>query len=181
MQKRQSLRSPKLSFGEIAKIQLVLMLWVKNLPELGYTIEKNELILALHKKLTSSNLTLRHNIEVESLDTGTSQISVQLSDGRFLKSDLLVGADSRNSRIRELAKIASDTHDFQQIALVFRIRAQRVSGIAYQWFRQKGEVLALLPLPDNHFGVVWSYFKKAGRKFIKRWRKVCEFGIALDC
>ena len=139
----------------------------ENLPELGYTIEKNELILALHKKLTNSNLTLRHNIQVESLDTGTSQISIQLSDGEILKSDLLVGADSINSRIRELAKIASDTHDFQQIALVFRIRAQRVSGIAYQWFRQKGEVLALLPLPDNHFGVVWSISKKQGENLLR--------------
>ncbi|MAW33416.1 MAG: hypothetical protein CMK56_03285 [Proteobacteria bacterium] len=149
----------------------------ENLSALGYTIEKNELIRALHKKLTNSNLIFRHNIDVESLDTGPDQISVQLSDGEILKSDLLVGADSINSRIRKLAKIGSDTHDFQQIALVFRIRAQHGGGIAYQWFRHEGEVLALLPLADNQFGVVWSVSKKRGENLLRGGKRLASLEL----
>ncbi len=131
----------------------------------------------MHKKLTNSNLFFRHNIDVESLNTGPDQISVQLSDGEILKSDLLVGADSINSRIRKLAKIGSDTHDFQQIALVFRIRVQHGGGIAYQWFRHEGEVLALLPLADNHFGVVWSVSKKRGEDLLRGGKRLASLEL----
>ena len=46
--------------------------------------------------------------------------------------------------------------DYRQTGVVANFKAQKPhSETAYQWFRD-GEIIALLPMPDDHVSLVWS-------------------------
>jgi 2-octaprenylphenol hydroxylase len=73
-----------------------------------------------------------------------------------LGAKLVIGADGANSFVRTSAGIAAREKSYGQIAVVANFRCERPhENVAYQWF-QRGAVLALLPLPDNHVSMVWS-------------------------
>ncbi|MGV4428947.1 UbiH/UbiF family hydroxylase, partial [Pandoraea pneumonica] len=45
---------------------------------------------------------------------------------------------------------------YKQLGIVCNFRAERPHrDTAFQWFRD-GEIVALLPLPDQHVSLVWS-------------------------
>jgi len=69
---------------------------------------------------------------------------------------LVVGADGAQSRVRELAGIASRQRPYGQSALVAMIATERAhQHTAWQRFLRTGP-LALLPLFDGHCSIVWS-------------------------
>ena len=81
---------------------------------------------------------------------------VVLEDGRVLASRLVVGADGANSRVRELAGIASSASDYAQEALVAHVSSELPhEQTARQRFLAEGP-LALLPLADGRSSIVWS-------------------------
>lgn len=81
---------------------------------------------------------------------------VTLSDGRSLKSRLLVIADGPDSPLREQLGIDSIGWDYSQRALVAHITTEKPhGGIARQRFLPTGP-LALLPLADGRCSIVWS-------------------------
>jgi ubiquinone biosynthesis UbiH/UbiF/VisC/COQ6 family hydroxylase len=79
-----------------------------------------------------------------------------LADGRRLEARLIVGADGRDSWLRQAADIdAHDTH-YQEKGVVANFRCTKPHhNRAFQWFRDDG-VLAYLPLPGNQISIVWS-------------------------
>ncbi|BCO32778.1 2-octaprenyl-3-methyl-6-methoxy-1,4-benzoquinol hydroxylase [Thiohalobacter sp. COW1] len=83
-------------------------------------------------------------------------VSVRLEDGRELTAALLVGADGAGSRVRELAGIGIETHDYEQTAVVAVVTTDRPhAGTAWQRFLPTGP-LAFLPLRDGRCSIVWS-------------------------
>lgn len=83
-------------------------------------------------------------------------VTVTLSDGREMRTRLLVGADGRQSGVAERAGIRRNGHDYGQIALVAAIDHERPhEGVAHQFFMATGP-LAILPLPGNRSSIVWS-------------------------
>jgi 2-octaprenylphenol hydroxylase len=79
-----------------------------------------------------------------------------LADGRTVSAKLVVGADGAQSFVRAQAGIDTAESDYGQSAVVANFRCARAHGnVACQWF-QRGAVLALLPLPDDHVSMVWS-------------------------
>ncbi|BAZ95267.1 2-polyprenyl-6-methoxyphenol hydroxylase and related FAD-dependent oxidoreductases [Thiohalobacter thiocyanaticus] len=83
-------------------------------------------------------------------------VSVRLEDGRELTAALLVGADGAGSRVRELAGIGIETHDYEQTAVVAVVATDRPhAGTAWQRFLPTGP-LAFLPLRDGRCSIVWS-------------------------
>jgi 2-polyprenylphenol 6-hydroxylase len=88
--------------------------------------------------------------------TAESDVSVRLSDGRELRSQLLIAADGPESKTRELLGIEIAGHSYHQDALVAHIRtAKPHSSTAWQRFVGTGP-LAFLPLPDGRSSIVWS-------------------------
>ncbi|QDH17858.1 5-demethoxyubiquinol-8 5-hydroxylase UbiM [Swingsia samuiensis] len=83
--------------------------------------------------------------------------SVTLEDGTTLDSDLLVAADGRFSRLREMAGIGAIVHDFGRSTLVCRMRhPKNHENVALQWF-DEGQTVALLPVaPDDKEGSISS-------------------------
>jgi 2-polyprenylphenol 6-hydroxylase len=81
---------------------------------------------------------------------------VRLSDGRALRSRLLIAADGQDSKARALLGIDTGGHIYHQDALVAHVRtAKSHANTAWQRFLPSGP-LALLPLADGRSSIVWS-------------------------
>lgn len=81
-------------------------------------------------------------------------VGPQIAAECFPEVDLVIGADGANSRLRRAAGILWSRRDYEQTALVTRLRTEHPhDGVACQWFgpssAPKG-ILALLPLSDPH-------------------------------
>jgi 2-polyprenylphenol 6-hydroxylase len=93
---------------------------------------------------------------LEGVVSTETDVAVRLSDGRALRSQLLIAADGQESRTRALLGVQTAGHTYNQDALVTHVRTARPhDNTAWQRFLRQGPV-ALLPLPDGRSSVVWS-------------------------
>ncbi|MDR1424135.1 MAG: UbiH/UbiF family hydroxylase, partial [Azoarcus sp.] len=108
------------------------------------------------------SLTRQHNITVfapaipKTFVRRDASVEIALENGPVLSAALAVGADGRDSWLRQAAGIGTHGHSYGQQAIVANLRTQiSHRRIARQWFRSDG-VLAWLPLPGNLVSLVWS-------------------------
>ncbi len=74
-----------------------------------------------------------------------------------LSARLIVGADGVRSWVRRAAGIVALPRPYGQTAVVANFACERAHrGVARQWFRNDGGVLAWLPLPGRRISMVWS-------------------------
>jgi len=126
-------------------------------PELAYILESRLLQHALWQGLQQQdNLTLFHPARCASLAFHDDAACLRLEDGREIKARLAVGADGRDSWVRQQAGIIEPPTLYGQHGVVANFIAEKPHrGTAYQWFRPDG-ILALLPLPQQMISMVWS-------------------------
>jgi ubiquinone biosynthesis UbiH/UbiF/VisC/COQ6 family hydroxylase len=92
--------------------------------------------------------------ELTCSDTGAA---VLLDDGTRIASELVVGADGRDSWVRGQCDIGVDYRSYHQRAIVTNFSCEKPHhGVAYQWFTCSDGIIALLPLPGNRVSLVWS-------------------------
>jgi 2-polyprenylphenol 6-hydroxylase len=102
------------------------------------------------------NLTLFHPARCATLKFAADAATLTLEDGRALDAKLVIGADGRDSWVRNHAGISAAPLDYRQHGVVANFSCELPHrGIAYQWFQPDG-ILALLPLPGNRVSMVWS-------------------------
>ena len=78
------------------------------------------------------------------------------SASESVSARLVVAADGAHSVVRAAAGIEADVEDYEQIAIVANVAADRPhDGTAYERFTQSGP-LAVLPLHDGSYGVIWT-------------------------
>lgn len=125
--------------------------------ELACILENRALHHALWEVLQQQeNLTLFHPARCAALKFAADAATLTLEDGRTLDANLIVGADGRDSWVRNQAGISAAPLDYQQHGVVANFSTELPHrGIAYQWFQPDG-ILALLPLPGNRVSMVWS-------------------------
>jgi len=93
---------------------------------------------------------------VAAIATNDANIALRLTDGRELRSKLLLAADGPNSKTRDLLGIETAGHTYCQDALAARVRTVKPhENTAWQRFLPGGP-LAFLPLPDGRCSIVWS-------------------------
>ncbi|MDX8385379.1 MAG: UbiH/UbiF family hydroxylase [Gallionella sp.] len=143
-------------FGDTGS-ELDFSAYQMGVPELACILENRALQHALWQVLEEQeNLTILNSVSCSSLITGAEDANVTLEDGRSVKARLLVGADGRDSWVRNQADISAAPVDYQQCGVVANFTTELPHrGIAHQWFQQDG-ILALLPLPGNRVSMVWS-------------------------
>jgi len=143
-------------FGD-AGAELEFSAYETGVAELAYILESRTMQQALWQVLQQQdNLTLFHPARCATLDFGTDVAELALEDGRALAAKLIVGADGRDSWVRNQAGISAPPHDYQQHGVVANFSCELPHrNIAWQWFRPDG-ILALLPLPGNRVSMVWS-------------------------
>ena len=131
---------------------------------LGYIVEQNVMRQTLWQQLQKySNVHTYLLSEPDLVSENEKQIIVYLKNGHAIKTNLLVGADGRNSWVAKRmlstdTQVASETTPKQiSCALVTTIRTEHSHQYtAFQRFLSTGPV-ALLPLADTHLvSLVWS-------------------------
>jgi ubiquinone biosynthesis UbiH/UbiF/VisC/COQ6 family hydroxylase len=126
-------------------------------PELNFILENRLLQHALGQQLQQQdNLTLFQPARCASLEWHSDNAVLQLEDGSELRAKLIVGADGRDSWVRQQAGIQATPSSYQQDGVVANFIAEKPHrGTAFQWFQADG-ILALLPLPQHMVSMVWS-------------------------
>jgi 2-octaprenyl-6-methoxyphenol hydroxylase len=89
-------------------------------------------------------------------DAATLTIVDAAGASERLRARLVVAADGAHSLVRAAAGIEASVEDYAQIALAVNVRGDRHhQGIAFERFTPSGP-LAVLPLFDGSFTVVWA-------------------------
>ena len=128
---------------------------------LGFMHENRRLRTALQARAEAGkNIWLLWKSRVAHVDRGSTGVVVSLEDGRKLQAPLLVAADGRNSRTREVAgiNVARWKYDHQAIVSVLGHEKPH-EHVAYEIFYPTGP-FALLPMNDDkathRSAIVWS-------------------------
>lgn len=127
------------------------------LSELGWVLESSLMACEFWESAKrQANLTLFCPARPARMESRHDAAILHLSDGTALAGRLLVGADGRDSWVRQAAGLSAVNTPYNDKGLVANFATEKPHrNIAYQWFRDDG-VLAYLPLPGNRISIVWS-------------------------
>jgi 2-polyprenylphenol 6-hydroxylase len=146
-------------------------------PNLGFIVDGRVLQWQCLQAARSAGAVLFEG-GLEAAAAADSGVSIRLSDGRTLRSQLLIAADGQESKTRSLLGIETAGHAYHQDALVAHVRtAKPHCNTAWQRFLGSGP-LAFLPLPDGRSSIVWSAALSEAARL--RALDVAAFGAALS-
>lgn len=140
---------------------------------LGWVVPARRLQQALYESMQKQkNLICKMPATARHLTKGDDQtmaslIVAEANQESRIKAPLLVLADGGQSGLSKQAGFCSRHIDYQQTAIVFNMTVE--SGgqqCAYERFTKRG-LIALLPLAENHCGVVWINSHAASRDLLK--------------
>ncbi len=122
---------------------------------LGYLVPNHLIRAALFERVSQAdNVTILNELMVDGVSTTNTGAEVTLSNGKTVKSKLVVAADSRFSEIRRKMGIPSVMKDFSKVMITTRMSHEKAHNhIALEYFNY-GHTLALLPLNGNVSSIV---------------------------
>ncbi len=124
---------------------------------LAWIVEERTLKDALVASVYAAGVEVFAPADFVALDFDAGKGRLTLGDGTALAAQLVVGADGVRSWVREAAGLHVEARGYGQTAVVANFACERThQGIARQWFRADGSVLAWLPLPGRRISMVWS-------------------------
>ena len=105
------------------------------------------------------NVDFRPGVGFKSMLARTAEVVVTLSDGSQLSARLLIGADGRNSAVRQAAGIGAKTTRYGQKAQTFAVTHDAPHDNISTEVHRAGGPFTLVPLPDHDgkpcSAVVW--------------------------
>ena len=129
-----------------------------HVPALGHVVAMGPMLEPIFQRLSRSSVQLFSPASVSAFTLLADVVTIQLlRDGNTetLTAALIIGADGSNSQIRRMAGIDTFGWDYNRFGIVASVQCDRGHGhVAYECFRQSGP-LALLPLSDGRFSIVW--------------------------
>ena len=122
----------------------------------GYVIPNRVIGTALWERLQGAkDVLLRVPARPEQVEIGDQAVTFRVGS-ESVSARLVVAADGAHSVVRAAAHIEADVEDYDQIAIVANVAADRPhDGTAYERFTESGP-LAVLPLHDGSYGVIWT-------------------------
>lgn len=124
---------------------------------LAWIVEERELRAALVPLAHACGATVFAPAAFATLAFAPDHVQLALGDGTAVRARLVVGADGVRSWVRAAAGIVAEPKPYGQTAVVANFACERPHhGVAYQWFKDDGGVLAWLPLPGRRISIVWS-------------------------
>lgn len=137
---------------------------------LGYVVESRALGAALAERLTTlSNIALYCPATVTGvvLGGGRSEVTAKIDgDERRLSCRLLIAADGASSTVRELLNIDVQRWEYNQTSIITNVTPERPHhNRAYERFTDSGP-LALLPMSDERYSVVWTVRTAAAQELM---------------
>ncbi len=125
---------------------------------MGYIISHQAIVDALQEKLLDmENVRCIWSVSAAFIKDETEAMILETEDGLQFRSKLVVAADGSNSKLRSLANIHYQKHDYKQSALACVVTTEFPHAeVARQRFLKRGP-LAFLPMVDSHqSAIVWS-------------------------
>ncbi len=126
-------------------------------PHLGHIVENGLLVDTLWQAVTQEQgIRLICPDKIAGVENADDAASLRLQSGLEISARLAIGADGAGSKLRSLAGIETDEHDYGQKALVAFVETELPHrNAAWQRFLGTGP-LAFLPFGDNACSIVWS-------------------------
>jgi 2-octaprenylphenol hydroxylase len=127
-------------------------------PELAWIGESDSIESTLTQAIRfSKNLeSIEASVDEVRFEPNTSP-TLSLSNGQTIQAKLVIAADGANSPLRLSVGIEIDQHSYDQHAVVANFACSIAHReTAYQWFLPSGDILAMLPLPQQQVSMVWS-------------------------
>ncbi len=116
---------------------------------MGYIVLNSDLRQALWQRAQALKVVMQDGVQIAGYARDAQVIKIELADGKQITTPLLIGADGRNSRIREWAGIETIGWAYKQQAVIAVVEhAQPHNNIAVEHFWPQGP-FALLPMPDG--------------------------------
>ena len=124
---------------------------------LGYIVENRDIRDALLAEAdVAPTFELIAPAAVAEVARESGSATVHLTDGRSVSARLVIGADGRNSPLRESAGIRVTKFDYPQTAIVCTVaHARPHNGVAVELFLPSGP-FAMLPMTGQRSNVVWT-------------------------
>lgn len=127
-----------------------------NAEQYGFNIPNNALRAALYKKACAEKtISLQLQRKLTAFSNDGSSVIVTLDDDTQIHCSLLVGADGRNSKVRDIAGIDTVKKQYEQSAITCVINHSHAHQDTSTEFHRPAGPLALVPLPGNQSSVVW--------------------------
>lgn len=123
----------------------------------GWIVENRLLRQALFRRLAElPDLTLLAPMQPAKVDRQAGCVFVDLADGRRIRALLAVGADGRQSPLRQDAGIRTFGTEYPQHAISGTIAHEKPHhGVAVEHFLPAGP-FAILPMTGNRSSIVWT-------------------------
>ena len=124
---------------------------------MGYILEDRYFRSELFTKIQNcNNIKIIDNCYVSNYVFMPGEVTAELSNGKTIKSKIIIGCDGQNSKIAKLAKINRFGWKYNQASLVCAIKHKKPhNSCAHQFFNPSGPI-AILPLPKNRSSIVWT-------------------------
>jgi len=138
---------------------------------LGYVVSNRHIGAALWERLASQRgLELRVPGAVSEVQFGADHVSLHVAaDGAAperITARVVVAADGAASLVRSSSGIGAVVEDYEQVAVVVHVATDSAAqGVAYERFTRTGP-LAVLPLHDGRFTVVWTLAPDRAREVL---------------
>ena len=144
---------------------------------LGFIIENKILKeFFFRQALKSKFITFFFDVNIKEIVNKDHQTVKLKTDKGIFECDLLVGADGRYSKTRELSNLKYSFNDYNQKAMVFNIsHKNKHNSLAVEYFFPSGP-LALLPMKNKKMSsVVWTLENNEKINFQKKKEFLLEF------
>jgi 2-octaprenyl-6-methoxyphenol hydroxylase len=122
----------------------------------GYIVENRYIRHALfHAARAQPSITWHEGCELRDIARQSTHVTVTLSSGERLTASLLIGADGRQSAVRQQSGIATIGWGYGETAIVCTIGHEKPHhGMAQERFLPAGP-FAVLPMTGNRSSLVW--------------------------
>ncbi|WP_028865009.1 2-octaprenyl-6-methoxyphenyl hydroxylase [Psychromonas aquimarina] len=127
----------------------------------GYVAELQDIGLVLNKHLKQyKQLQRLYSSSLIDIEKHSEHIHCSLDNGQVVKAKMCVGADGANSITRKLLAVPAQISDYGCSAVIANVRSSKAHfNKAFERFTEFGPI-ALLPLSDNRYSLVWSVANK---------------------
>ncbi len=138
------LRAPEITFDS-AELDL---------DAFGYNFPNREMVESLLAIVSKQDNLTVYDTVAEEVEPGEETATVTLKSGQSLSCSLLVGADGRNSMVREAAQISAKKWQYEQCALVANLRHSVPHHDCSTEFHTPTGPFTLVPLKGNKSSLV---------------------------
>jgi len=125
----------------------------------------------------NKNITIHETSLKDYSVEGNAHVIAILENDMTIKSPLIIGADGRESTVRNIAGIAAHKKQYDQSALTFIVNHSRAHEFTSTEFHRAGGPFALVPMKGNQCSVVWVDKTENVEKLIKLPKEAFETAV----